>query len=161
MYTKLYWLYKSDSNARLAIMARPRGGEWLEGEIVQFKKQNIGVIVSLLEFSEIVELGLTRQQELCLKHGIAYINFPIPDRDIPRSKDKVEALIRGLKAKLDEGISTVIHCRMGIGRSSIIAAAVILKEGGKADDIIQHISKIRGVSVPDTNEQVKWLYGIK
>jgi len=57
MYTKLYWLHKFDNNARLAIMARPRGGEWLEDEIIQFQKQHIGAIVSLLEPSEISELG--------------------------------------------------------------------------------------------------------
>lgn len=156
MHTKLYWLYKSRNNARLAIMARPRGNEWLEDEIVHFKKQDIGVIVSLLESSEIAELGLKDEEALCIKHGIVYINFPIPDRDIPQSKEKVEVLISGLIAKLDEGVSIAIHCRMGIGRSSIIAAAVLLKEGGKPDDIIQHVSKIRGVNVPDTNQQLEW-----
>ena len=161
MYTKLYWIHKSDNGARLAIMARPRGGEWLEDEIIQFRKQNIGVIVSLLEPPEITELGLKDEEQLCKKHGIVYINFPIPDRNIPGSNDKARALVSGLRTKLDEGISITIHCRMGIGRSSIIAAAVLLQGSGKADAIIQHISKIRGVSVPDTNEQVKWLHGIK
>jgi len=59
--------------------------------------------------------------------------------------------------KAAEGASIVIHCRMGIGRSSIIAGAVLLQQGRKADDILQHISKTRGVRVPDTDEQVKWL----
>ena len=157
MYTKLYWLRQYDSKARLAIMARPRGGEWLEDEIIQFKKQHVGAIVSLLESDEIAELQLREQASLCAKHGIVYINYPIPDRDLPRSKEKTNELISQLNGMLDKGISIVIHCRMGIGRSSIIAGAVLLQKSGKADDILQHISKIRGVKVPDTDDQAKWL----
>lgn len=37
MYTKLYFLHLYDNKAAVAIMAKPRGGEWLEDEIVQFK----------------------------------------------------------------------------------------------------------------------------
>jgi hypothetical protein len=33
----------------LAIMARPRAGDWLDGEIAGWRAQGIGVIVSLLE----------------------------------------------------------------------------------------------------------------
>ncbi len=57
MYTKIYWLHQYENNTRLAIMARPRGGEWLEDEIVQFKKQHVNVIVSLLGPAEIAELA--------------------------------------------------------------------------------------------------------
>ncbi len=157
MYTKIYWLHQYENNTRLAIMARPRGGEWLEDEIVQFKKQHVNVIVSLLGPAEIAELGLKQQETLCQKHGIAYINYSIPDRDIPRSKEKTSALVSQLQALLSEGSSIAVHCRMGIGRSAIIAAAVLLQQGGKAGDILQHISKIRGVKVPDTDDQIRWL----
>ncbi|MGN6438292.1 MAG: protein-tyrosine phosphatase family protein [Agriterribacter sp.] len=62
-----------------------------------------------------------------------------------------------LTRKIDEGQSVVIHCRMGIGRSSIIAACVLLKYKLKAKVIIENISSIRGLKVPDTDEQLSWL----
>ena len=46
---------------------------------------------------------------------------------------------------------------MGIGRSSIIAGCLLLKAGYKANEVIQHISKVRGLRVPDTEEQIAWL----
>lgn len=62
-----------------------------------------------------------------------------------------------LTSKIDNNHSVVIHCRMGIGRSSIIAASVLLKYKLKAQDIIETICSIRGLKVPDTDEQLLWL----
>ena len=55
------------------------------------------------------------------------------------------------------GWHMVIHCRMGIGRSAIIAGCLLLKPGYKTEEVIAHISKIRGMRVPDTEEQIAWL----
>jgi hypothetical protein len=46
---------------------------------------------------------------------------------------------------------------MGIGRSSIIAGSILLLKGEAPNAIIQEISSIRGLKVPDTEEQITWL----
>jgi len=157
MLTKIYWIHRYDNSAKIGIMARPRGNEWLEEEIAGLKKQQVAIIVSLLEPSEIFELGLEKEQQTCLKHGIDYRNFPIPDRGLPGKKDNINPFINKLVSDAKEGNNIVIHCRMGIGRSSIIAGAILLQAGLKAEAIIAHISKVRGLRVPDTDEQIKWL----
>ena len=157
MFTKIYWLHQFENSAKLGIMARPRGNDWLEEEIIHFKKQKVGVIVSLLESDEIYELGLEREEQLCQQNDIRYINLPIPDREIPKTNDTVDKLINELILLINEGKTISIHCRMGIGRSSIIAGAVLLVIGYKASNLIEYIGKIRGVKVPDTEEQVHWL----
>jgi protein-tyrosine phosphatase len=157
MPTNIYWIQTFDNSARIGIMARPRGGDWLEDEINYLKKNQVKVLVSLLEANEIYELKLGREEELCKKKNIAYINFPIADRDIPKQNSGTDKLIDTLTAKLNEGHLVVIHCRMGIGRSSIIAASVLLRFQFKADDIIESISSIRGLKVPDTEKQLSWL----
>jgi protein-tyrosine phosphatase len=156
MYTKIYWIHQTDNFGRLGIMARPRGNEWLDGEITNFKKQKVTILVSLLEGDEINELGLSKEGFLCKTHDIDYINFPIADRNIPHSNEKLESMISLLKNALIKGQSIVIHCRMGIGRSSIIAGSVLLEKGIKAKDIIEKISRIRGLKVPDTEKQLNW-----
>ncbi|MCF6406439.1 dual specificity protein phosphatase family protein [Chitinophaga filiformis] len=138
-------------------MARPRGNEWLEEELLSIKKQGTKVIVSLLEKDEILELGLERQATLCAKHGIEYLHFPIPDRSIPDNEKNVQHFIRQVKERIDRGDCTVVHCRMGIGRSSIIAGCLMVQDGFKPDDVCSYISKIRGLRVPDTDEQENWL----
>lgn len=157
MFTKIYWIHRFDNAASLGIMARPRGDDWLADEIANLKKQNVGLLVSLLEKEEIGELGLRQQETICKGNGIEFINFPIADRDIPKTSDKTDGHISYLKDKLKNGVSVVIHCRMGIGRSSIIAASVLLQTGLKADKIIADISRIRGLKVPDTDAQLRWL----
>jgi protein-tyrosine phosphatase len=157
MLTKIYWLHTCKSNARIAIMPRPRGNDWLENEIHNLKDNKVGIVVSLLEKEEIKELQLTREDELCKKNNIMYINFPIPDRDVPKHDNKLEQLIEILLSNLNNGISVIIHCRMGIGRASIIAASVLLKYGFKTDAIINKIIQTRGLKVPDTDQQLAWL----
>jgi protein-tyrosine phosphatase len=138
-------------------MARPRGNEWLEEEILSLKKQNVQVIVSLLDRNEIYELGLEKESEICLNHGIDYVSFPIADRHVPKLDSGFHNFIGQLKKEISAGNNIVIHCRMGIGRATIIAGSLLLKPGYKTDDIIAHISKIRGLRVPDTEEQIAWL----
>ncbi len=138
-------------------MARPRGNDWLEDEIISLKNQKVDVLVSLLEKSEIDELNLNLEEEICLSKNLDFINFPINDRDIPEKSEPLEQLIELLATKLTQGNSIVVHCRMGIGRSSIIAAAVLLKFNLKADDVIENICTVRGLQVPDTEQQLEWL----
>lgn len=148
MSTKIHWITET-----IGIIARPRGNEWLEEEIIAFKKQQVTLIVSLLESHEITELGLRQEKHLCEKYNIQFINFPIPDRSIPPKGRQTEEFIHQLS---ENKTKLVIHCRMGIGRSSIIAASLLL-QNQKAIEIIPHISHIRGLNVPDTAEQLQWL----
>jgi protein-tyrosine phosphatase len=93
----------------------------------------------------------------CLNHEIDFINFPIKDRGLPSDQQAVNKFIKELMQKIDQGEKVVIHCRMGIGRSSIIAGAILIKEGRTVTEIIDQISKVRELQVPDTDDQVRWL----
>lgn len=157
MAVKVYWVHRFHNNARLGIMARPRGDDWLEDEIISLKGLNAGVLVSLLEVGEINELGLKLQESFCLKQGIGYLNFPIADRSVPPGAAKIEKLIEAIETEIQNGVSVVIHCRMGIGRSSIIAGCILKRAGIRVAQIIEIISKARGLKVPDTDEQLEWL----
>jgi protein-tyrosine phosphatase len=155
--TNIYWIHKFDNSARIGIMSRPRGGDWLEDEINHLKNNEVDILVSLLENDEIHELKLENEEKLCRIKDINYFNFPIVDRDIPKQNSDANKLIEKLAQQMSEGRSVVIHCRMGIGRSSIIAASILLKYKFKAKDIIKTISSIRGLRVPDTDKQLSWL----
>lgn len=157
MFTKVYWLHTYEKGNRLGIMARPRGNEWLEQEIKQFKISGVDAIVSLLEKEEVYELGLKEEGQCCIHHELDFIHYPIKDRSVPTSVADTNRVVLSIHNALIQGKDVVIHCRMGIGRSSIIAGAVLLKTGRKASDILKHISQVRGLAVPDTEEQATWL----
>jgi protein-tyrosine phosphatase len=142
---------------RLAIAARPRAGDWLIDAISGWKAEGVDLVVSLLEPDEVHELALQQEPELCRSHGMTFISFPIADRGVPESRRDVTQLARSLATELSEGRAIVIHCRAGIGRSSMIAACTMICAGVGATDAFSRIEAARGVRVPDTDEQRDWV----
>lgn len=156
---QIYWLDQV-CDGRLGMMARPKGGEWLAEEVVQLRRNSVSRLVTLLEREEMVELGLGKLASTCSTHGITWTHFPITDRGIPPSKIGFQALVLDLGAELNEGGRIVLHCRMGIGRTGILAAALCIHSGMNSGQVFPHLSKIRGLAVPDTSEQKEWVLNL-
>jgi protein-tyrosine phosphatase len=142
---------------RLAIMARPRAGDWIDDEISAWRAEGIDLVVSLLEQEEIGELSICREADLCREQGMEFISFPIPDRGVPAALREAMALSQAMATKIREGKAVAVHCRAGIGRSSLIAACVLVCLGFDADAAFEMIGEARGVRVPDTAEQRDWV----
>jgi len=66
-------------------------------------------------------------------------------------------VIGGIAAQLDAGKNVLVHCRQGIGRSGLIASGVLMNSGIKPDEAMQIVSSARGISVPETPEQRRWI----
>jgi len=152
----VYWI-ETPLGGRLAIMARPRAGDWLEDEIARWQAQKISVIVSLLEPHEVSELGLEQEADLCRKQGIEFVSFPIADRGVPVSLPLARELVQHLAARIQRGDAVAIHCRAGIGRSSTIAACILACRGTDTETALHLIANARGLAVPDTDEQRGWV----
>jgi protein-tyrosine phosphatase len=156
MRPDMFWIH-APLMGRLAIMPRPRAGEWLDDEIIGWRTEGIDTVVSLLELAEISELGLEREAELSREHGIEFISFPIRDRGLPASLRDATTLVQTVAHQVRKGKAVAIHCRAGIGRSSLIAAGVLICSGLSADEAFRLISIARGVDVPDTEAQREWV----
>jgi protein-tyrosine phosphatase len=142
---------------RLAIMARPRAGDWLRDEIAGWVTDRIDTVVNLLEPDEVKELELDDEASICRECGIELISFPIPDRGVPASMREATDLAQLLASRLNEQKSVAIHCRAGIGRSALVAACVMAVLGTEPEAALRRISDARGVKVPDTDEQRHWV----
>ena len=156
MTPDLYWI-SGPWRGRLAIAARPRGGEWLEEEISSWRRAGINVVVSTLEQKESLELDLTAEPKIAETKGVGFIAFPIPDRGIPASVSESRSWMADLCAILNEGKNVAIHCRQGIGRSGMIAAGALALSGLRPEKAIQVVSAARGFPVPETREQREWI----
>lgn len=140
-------------------MARPRAGDWLVEEIANWKEAGVEVVISLLEPEEVVDLGLQDEASFCRSTGIEFITFPVRDRGVPESAQKTAKLTADIVAYISSGRGVAIHCRAGIGRSSVIAACALISAGFDADTAFSMIAQARGLSVPDTDEQRNWVSG--
>lgn len=156
MHSTLYWI-DAPGPLRLAIMARPRAGDWLEDEIAHWRASGVGIVVSLLEREEVEDLGLQREAPLCAENGIEFRSFPIPDRGLP--DDAGEAL-RFVAEVARAGKPVAIHCRAGIGRSSLMAAAMLIGGGMNPAAAMSAIGAARGVPIPDTDAQRDWVLAL-
>ena len=136
---------------------RPRGGDWLEDEVAGWRAAGLHIIVSLLERDEAAQLGLIDEGRMAKSEALEFILFPIPDRGVPSSTSEAASLIDELTSALAAGKNVAIHCRQGVGRSAMMAAAALITAGSDAREAIQIISRARGVEVPETPDQVKWL----
>jgi protein-tyrosine phosphatase len=150
-----YWV--ETEACRLAIMPRPRGGDWLEDDIRALKRDGVDVLVSALEADEVAELELLQEEAFCRALGIEFLWFPIPDRSLPGSAEQFEMFVESVYRQLSTGRSVVVHCRAGIGRSTMIAASLLLRHGFSAAEAFALLEKARGFPVPDTPEQRAWV----
>jgi protein-tyrosine phosphatase len=155
MKPTIYWIDNS-SSGRIAVLARPRGDEWLESEIQGWREDGINVVVSLLTEPENRLLGLTLEAELCRSNGLEFISFPIEDCDVPLSSDATLRLVKKLDAVLASGKSIGFHCRGGLGRSPLIASCLLMFSGKSAEESFQMVSTARGLTVPETPGQAVW-----
>lgn len=155
MTTDPYWI-ATDLPGRLAIMPRPRSGDWLQDEISSLSAAKVDVIVSLLDNDEIAELELSEEGSLCGTAGIEFLRFPIADRGTPDAAT-LRPFARVLLARLRAEQSVAIHCRAGIGRSSLVAASVMIEGGIAATIALERIATARGLRVPDTDQQRDWI----
>ena len=152
MRTRIFWL-----NENFGIMSRPLGGDDLMEEIKYWKKLEVNIVVSFLTDEENEELGLEYERMDCRKEGFDFIKFPIDNHQVPDSYLKTKELVNSLIDKINQNNKILMHCRGGIGRVSIISASILsILQNVSVKQSFENISKIRGLDVPDTDEQIVW-----
>ena len=156
MNAKVFWI-ESPAKGRIGIVPRPRGGDWLEVDVGAWRNDGVDVVVSLLESEEAVELGLADEARAVLDAGMQFEPFAIPDRSVPFRRDDAIGLAAALARLLNEGRTIVVHCRQGIGRSSLIVALVLMSCDVQVDVALAALRTARGLDVPETLEQQRWL----
>jgi len=156
MGTKLHWV-DGPWPGKLAVAARPRGGDWLEDEIASWHGAGIDTVLSLLTPEEEQSLDLTDEASEVKARGMNFMQLLIPDREVPGSESEVSAVLEQLNDKLASGRNVMIHCRQGIGRSGLVATCLLVTNGLDAKTAVKNISAARGVPVPETKEQRQWI----
>ena len=156
MKPDLYWI-PGPWRGRLAVSGRPRGGDWLTDESRGLRHAGVDVVVSLLEGAEAEQLELSQEEPATQLHGMSFLSFPIPDRGVPESSQAAVSLTKEVAKLLEEGNTVAIHCRQGIGRSGMIAVAVLMTLGVALEKALQDVSAARGAPIPETPAQLDWL----
>ncbi|CAN5820702.1 hypothetical protein BH20ACI4_BH20ACI4_32140 [soil metagenome] len=155
MTAEVFWT-KEKYPGRIALVPRPRGGEWLEDEAAAWSNAGLDVIVSMLDAEETQSFELEREAEFCAANGIEFVACPVADRSVPEINEAFLQVVEKLKKLLLNGKNTGIHCRQSVGRAPLMAAVLMISFGIEPDEAFRQLSKVRGVEVPETDEQRKW-----
>ena len=152
----IHWAHVAGPG-RIGIMPRPRGGDWLADDLRRLRIEGAQRLVSLLEREEARDLELVREPCEAVAAGLTFAWLPIPDRSTPPDVRAFHRLVLALRSEVSAGAHVAIHCRAGIGRSSVLAATVLASLGHPVNEAFELLSACRGLPVPDTPEQRAWV----
>ena len=111
----------------------------------------------MLTDEEVRDLGLNEEPAECAAAGISFVNVAIPNRSVPSDRNAFLHNVEQLATRVREGRYLAVHCRASIGRSSVLAASILVRLGWDAKTAFDVIEVARGCSVPDTPEQKQWV----
>lgn len=157
--TQLHWV-DGPWPGRLALSARPRGGEWLADEAACWRQAGVGAVMSLLMADEEVELDLVAEADEVRAKGMQFLRLPIRDRDVPDAETPFNQGLDRLEAELQAGRNVVVHCRQGAGRTGMVAACLLVRRGFSTQEAVRVVSEARGLPVPETQQQFRWIDGL-
>jgi protein-tyrosine phosphatase len=152
---RLYWIHQF-AEGNLATMAAPRLDDQFENTILNWKDEGVDVVVSMLENSEIPNL-LDAERALCGEFGMEFFSVPVRDKTVPDSVELFADVARQLAERIAGGQAVAVHCRAGIGRSTTMAACVLILLGVDGEEALNMIAVARGLEVPETEAQRQWI----
>jgi protein-tyrosine phosphatase len=141
----------------LSIISRPRGDDWLEKEISDWKDAELNAVVSLLTRDEEIEFELLGERKSSEEQGLRFFSLPISDLGVPSLRKETLAVLSQIENLLAAGQNVGLHCRQSVGRSGMIAASLLVMSGSDPLEAIESVSIDRGVTVPETEEQREWV----
>jgi|HubBroStandDraft_1064217.scaffolds.fasta_scaffold51520_3 protein-tyrosine phosphatase len=155
----VFWIGETNNEmgVTLAIVLRPRGEDWLEDEMRRLQLNGVQTIVSMLEPWEAEALGLALEGSVAERNGLHFLSYPIPDRHTPSDIFSFRRFAAVLAERVHRGERIGVHCRGSIGRSTVMAASVLVHLGWEPRQALMAIALARGCPVPDTEEQREWI----
>ena len=96
---------------------------------------------------------------------IAYLREPLPDHDVPADRESMTRILRLIEDALAAGHVVYVHCRAGVGRSSMVAGCWLAEHRPGEVDVIETLQTLWRQSarsrvwsvVPETDDQVDFI----
>lgn len=137
---------------KLYLSAMPGREEPLEEFLQEAEEAGINHILCLVSDEEIAEKSPEYLE--AIHHGTIPARLwqhPIPDYGAPDQPDEILQAVDAMKQALIRGESVVIHCAAGIGRTGMVATALLIRLGFSQPVATRTIEQAG--STPETEEQ--------
>jgi protein-tyrosine phosphatase len=140
----------------LAIAPHPSSASSLHFDVEYWASSGIDTVVSLLTDTEEQELDLSNERTVVAENGMNFRSFAVPDMCVPQDLPAFCELATEIVHLIGRKRRIIVHCWAGIGRSGLLASAVLVLMGHDPETVFDLVTMVRGESVPDTQDQVDW-----
>ncbi len=155
LHPRVYWVDARDVG-RLAVVSRPEAS-LLPEHMASLRKAGIDTLVSLMTTDEALGLGLADESEAARAAGITFDTLATSDFAVPPSFAAAGEVIARILKDVRAGRGVGAHCYAGRGRSPMFVAAVLVHHGYEPAVAINAVSAARGVRIPETAAQQRWI----
>lgn len=112
------------------------------------------LLVSLLEEHEFVELQIMGLRQRARFFGMEVLWFPIRDVSVPDSIDGFQLCVDTVVNRLRNGETVVIHCKGGLGRTGLLAAACLVATSDLTpDEAVAIVRRARPGAIETTAQE--------
>jgi protein-tyrosine phosphatase len=134
-------------------------GPWdrdLDSDLARLRDEyHTDVLVSLMEEHEYEELQIAGLRERAADYGIEVLWFPIRDTSCPESDEEFDEAVGRIVGALRDGKTVIIHCKGGLGRTGLTAAAGLLSASSEltAGEAISAVRRARAGAVENERQE--------
>ncbi len=112
-------------------------------------------------FIDLTEAGELPPYDIYLPGSVQYVRKPIPDHGLPRAREHMAEIQAAIDGALSSGRRIYVHCRAGIGRTSLAVACHLIEHGLSANAALIRLNELwrdnershTWPDVPETDEQ--------
>ena len=130
---------------------RDRGRD-LAADLDTLVREGVGTLVSLLPSHELEWAGGADLVDAAESRDLKVLRLAIPDQGIC-SMEELSKTVALISEALSRGEKVVIHCMGGLGRSGLMAAAVLIRAGLSAEPAVERVRAARGPRAVETQVQ--------
>jgi protein-tyrosine phosphatase len=114
--------------------------DWIAGA----EARDTDLIVNLAQRDELANISPEYLAYIDSNEGINISGFPIADFSVPVDIERFHTLVEEVVRRLRSGQCVIIHCRAGIGRSGLFAAALLTTLGISSNDVLLSVKNAGG-----------------
>jgi len=144
---------------RLAVVERPRGGDWLAADMAALRAAGVDTLVSALVDEEMTGAWLEAEEQAAREAGLCFLRLPISNLGTPLD-ERARCSLHALADEVRSGRFVAAHCFASVGRSPLIVASIMVLLGADPEFAWDELEICRGRQVPDTREQRSWVHGL-
>lgn len=109
------------------------------------------VLVSLMEDGELADVGLADLASR-VTGRLALRRFPFRDAGIPASMAQAEEIVSCVLDGVRGGLTVVVHCRGGLGRTGLVAACCLVELGRAPGDAVALVRAARAGTIENQRQ---------